>query len=178
MIWDDSAWDAPPASEYFSQKPKQTKRMRRQVYYPSRIGDQAKWLANFATKLPGHATALELIAGDVTAAVNDALWGNFVLDKWISAVRAFSPSTTAAVDDALTGDLLPEPADPITMPVFTSPAAPGGVTPQPPGLLTRLFALVALIKLKPGYNDAIGPTSASSARPTRRIRRRRSSPPT
>ena len=30
------------------------------------------------------------------------------------------------------------------------------MTPQPPGLLTRLFALIALIKLKRGYTDVIG----------------------
>lgn len=154
--WDSTHWDEAPPSEYFQPKPKTPKKMKRQVYYPSRIGDQAKWLANFATKLPSHATELTLVAADVTAAVNDAKWGNFVLDEWISAVRAFSPSTTAAVDDALTGDPLPDPTDPINMPVFTSPAPPTGVTPQPPGLLTRLFALVALIKLKPGYTDSIG----------------------
>lgn len=56
-----------------------------------------------------------------------------------------------------TGDLLPDPTDPVAMPAFTAPTLPAGVTAQPPGLLTRLFALIARVKLAAGYTDAIGP---------------------
>jgi hypothetical protein len=130
--------------------------MKRQDYFPPRIGNQVQWLHNLAVKLPKYTSDLELEAGDVTAAVNDANWGAYVLGIWLSAVRAFAPSTTDGVDQALTGPLLTPGTTAITMPTFTAPTLPNGVTAQPPGLLTRLFALIALIKKKPGYTEAIG----------------------
>ena len=59
--------------------------MKRQDYYPSRIGDQVNWLDNYAVKLPIHGPTLGVIAGDITASVNDAKWGNYVLGTWLSA---------------------------------------------------------------------------------------------
>ena len=93
MPWDSGTWDGgtwdEPASTYFQPKPK-TKQthMRRQIYYPSRIADQSLWLANFSAKLPTYGTTCGLIAAEVTAAVNDAKWSHYVLDSWLSAVRA------------------------------------------------------------------------------------------
>lgn len=129
--------------------------MRRQVYYPSRIGDQVNWLDNFSVKLPIYATTpLGLAAPDLAAAVNDAKWVNYVLGTWLSAVRAFSPSTTESVDAALTGEPN-EDNDPIDLPGFTAPALPTGVTAPPPGALTRLFNFIANLKLNKGMTDAI-----------------------
>lgn len=90
--WDSGTWDQP--SDYFSPQPKSNNRtkMRRQTYYPSRIGDQVNWLDNYAVKLPIHGAALGVIAGDITASVNDAKYGNYVLGTWLSAVRNFSPA--------------------------------------------------------------------------------------
>lgn len=152
--WDSSFWDASPASSYFLSKPKSKtpKNMRRQVYYPSRIGDQVNWLDNFSVKLPIYATTLGVSAPDLAAAVNDAKWGNYLLGTWLSAVRAFSPSTTESVDAALTG----EGTDDVELPGFDAPALPAGVTAPAPGLLTRLFALIARLKLSAAMTDAIG----------------------
>lgn len=151
--WDSGFWDASP-SEYFltSIKPKTKSSMKRQLYYPSRIGDQVLWLDNFAQKLPTHGPTCGVIAGDVTAAVNDAKWAKYVLGSWLSAVRNFSPSTTDAVDDVLIG------AGPAAMvlPTFTAPALPATVTAALPGALTRLFALVAKMKLDSHFTEAIG----------------------
>lgn len=159
MNWDEGTWDSgfwdeptPPAADYFRRKPKTQNKMKRQTYYPSRIGDQANWLDNFATKLPGYGATLGVAPADITAAVNDARWGHYVLGSWLTAVRAFAPSTTDAVDDVLTG----EGEDPITLPTFVPPALPDGVTPPRPGALTRLFALIAKLKLATAYTEAIG----------------------
>jgi hypothetical protein len=150
--WDSGTWDQP--SDYFSPQPKSNNRtkMRRQTYYPSRIGDQVNWLDNYAVKLPIHGAALGVIAGDITASVNDAKYANYVLGTWLSAVRNFSPSTTDAVDDVLAGS----GSGAMVLPTFTAPALPAGVTAALPGTLTRIFALIAKMKLSAGYTDAIG----------------------
>jgi hypothetical protein len=126
--------------------------MRRQTYYPSRIGDQVNWLDNYAVKLPIHGAALGVIAGDITASVNDAKYANYVLGTWLSAVRNFSPSTTDAVDDVLAGS----GSGPMVLPTFTAPALPAGITAAIPGTLTRIFGLIAKMKLSAGYTEAIG----------------------
>ena len=72
ITWDSGVrYDATddPASQPES-KPKKT--MRRQAYYPSRIGDQVVWLQNFKTKLPNYTTPLSLDATEVAARVLDA----------------------------------------------------------------------------------------------------------
>jgi hypothetical protein len=150
--WDSGQWDQPTPSEYFQSKPKPQKKMKRTNYYPSRIGDQVNWLDNYAVKLPLHGPTLGVIAGDVTDSVNDAKYANYVLGTWLSAVRNFSPSTTDAVDDVLTG------AGTVAMvlPTFTAPALPAGVTASLPGTLTRIFALIAKMKLSPAMTEAIG----------------------
>ncbi len=162
MTWDTGTWDsgfwdappAPPASDYFNprRKRKPHTTMKRQDYYPGRIGDQVNWLDNYAEKLPIYGATLGVEAADITASVNDAKFGNYVLGSWLSAVRNFSPSTTDAVDDVLAG----AGADAIVLPSFTAPALPAGVTATLPGLLTRIFALIARMKLSPAYTEAIG----------------------
>lgn len=150
--WDSGVWDAP--SDYFhpNHKPKTKHTMKRQDYYPSRIGDQVIWLDNFSLKLPVHGPTLGVDPADVTSGVNDAKWAKYVLSTWLGAVRAFAPSTTDAVDDVLTGT----GAAAVVLPTFVAPALPPGVTAAPPGALTRLFKLIAQMKLAAAYTEAIG----------------------
>lgn len=152
--WDSGFWDAPPASDYFNPRKHIRKHhtMKRQDYYPSRIGDQVNWLDNYSVKLPTHGPTVEVAAGDITDSVNDAKYAKYVLGSWLSAVRAFSPSTTDAVDDVLTG----EGTSAIVLPTFVAPALPTGVTAALPGALTRIFALIAKMKLNGNYTEAIG----------------------
>jgi hypothetical protein len=150
--WDSGQWDQPTPSEYFQSKPKPKSKMKRQVYYPSRIGDQVNWLDNYSVKLPLYGAALGVVAGDIAESVNDAKYANYVLGTWLSAVRNFSPSTTDAVDDVLTGGGTAA----MVLPTFTAPALPAGVTAALPGTLTRIFGLIAKMKLSAGYTEAIG----------------------
>ena len=153
--WDRGHWDAaePPAGEYFSLRKKPNKHpMKRSAYYPNRIAAQASWMANYSIKLPIHGPTLGLSAGEVSAAVNDARWANYLLGDWVSAVRAFTPATTDAMDAALNG----EGAAPQVLPTFSAPPVPAGVTAPPPGLLQRIFALNIRIKATGTYTPAIG----------------------
>ncbi len=148
--WDSGQWDQP--SDYFQPQPKPKSKMKRQDYYTSRIGDQVNLLDNYRIKLPIHGAVLGVVAGDVTASVNEAKYANYVLGTWLTAVRNFSPSTTDAVDDVLTG------AGTVAMvlPTFTAPALPVGVSAALPGTLNRIFAPIAKMKLSAGYTENIG----------------------
>jgi hypothetical protein len=150
--WDVGNWDQATLPDYFRPQPKPNPKVKRQNYYPSRIGDQANWLANYAIKLPLHGPILGVIAADITASVNDAKFGHYTLSEWLTAVRAFAPSTTDAVDAALNGSGTAT----VVLPTFTAPALPNGVTATLPGLLTRIFTLVAKMKLSANYTEAIG----------------------
>lgn len=150
--WDSGFWDETIPIDYFQPKPQKHPRMKRQDYYPSRIGDQVNWLDNYAVKLPLHGPTVGATAAEVTASTNDARWCNYVLGTWLSSVRNFSPSTTDAVDDVLTG----AGVGAIVLPTFVTPPLPAGITVPPPGALTRIFTLIAKMKLSPNYTEAIG----------------------
>lgn len=126
--------------------------MKKQPYYPSRIAEQANWLDNFATKLPTHGPTLGVDPDDINEAVNDARFGHYVLGSWLTAVRNFSPATTDAVDRVLEGTTVA----PMVLPTFAAPALPAGVTAAVPGILPRLFTLIAKMKLASGYTNDIG----------------------
>jgi hypothetical protein len=44
----------------------------------------------------------------------------------------------------------------MVLPTFTAPALPAGITAAIPGTLTRIFGLIAKMKLSAGYTEAIG----------------------
>jgi hypothetical protein len=135
--------------------------MKRQNYFPSRIADQVNWLDNFGHKIGTYGPTVGLDAATIAAARNDALWAHYVMGTWLTAVRAFSKATTEAVDLAMNGT----GADPVELPTFIAPDLPAGdstatppippVTPALPGVLTRIFALVADMKNDAGMTDAI-----------------------
>ncbi len=136
--------------------------MKRQDYFPSRIAEQVNWCDNFGNKIEQRGPQAGLDAPTVAAAKNDALWAHYVMGTWLTAVRAFAPSTTEAVDIAMYGTGSVD----VALPTFTAPDLPAGdptatppeppVTPVPPGALNRLFKLIALMKTNSGFNDEIG----------------------
>ena len=63
---------------------------------------------------------------------------------------------TLAVTDAVEFLSSGTGAGAMVLPGFTAPALPAGVTAVPPGSLTRIFALVAKMKLNAGYTEPIG----------------------
>jgi hypothetical protein len=126
--------------------------MKRQNYFPSRLANQANWLENYAAKVAVYGATLGLSAGEITDTADDAKWCHYVIGTWLTAVRAFTPSTTDAVDDVLTGG----GNTAVVLPTFIAPALPAGTTAQLPGALTRIFDLVGAMKRSAGYTEAIG----------------------
>jgi hypothetical protein len=152
----------PPASPV---TPKQTKKMKRQRWFPTKLADQVAWLINYKNTLPTYAAALGLTAAQVTAAQADCGWLIYVLQTWLNAVRNFSLICTQSAQLAQSGT----PNGTMTLPGFTAPGLPTGVTAQTAGALDRIFALVQAIKndgksnpeietaLKIAGSDATGP---------------------
>ena len=134
-------------------KPTKTKKMKRQIYYPSRGADQIPWLENFIGKAASYQAVLTSITVDqMTAGIADAKWLVYILSKWLPAVRAFAPSCTAAANAAMNGT----GSDPQVLTAFVAPALPAGTVAVKPGALERLFKLIADIKNSAGYTEVIG----------------------
>jgi hypothetical protein len=126
--------------------------MKYQRYFPNTIGEQGIWLSNFIEKLPVHATALELPPSRVEVCIAECKFMHYVLRDWLTGVRTFGRAATAATEMLLTG----EKRVPVTLPVFTPPPLPEGVETALAGALNRVFDLVQLIKISPGFTDSIG----------------------
>jgi len=160
LRWGDPAYLLEPGDPGYvppfpanSVKPTKSKhkKMKRNNYYPSRQGDQIIWLGNFANKLPGYATTLGLAAGVVTAASADCKWTIYVLQTWLPAVRTWALSATDAATETQSG----AGTGAQTLPVFTPPPLPTGVTAVNPGALDRVLALVQTIKDNDKCTEAI-----------------------
>lgn len=126
--------------------------MKPQRYFPSRAGDQTIWLTNFRNKLPQYGTQLGLDPARVAEVIATCGFVGYVLRDWLTAVRVFGPAATSAVDLLLNGDGTAT----MVLPGFTAPPLPEGVAPVATGALTRIFDLVAVMKVSPAYTEAIG----------------------
>lgn len=115
--------------------------MKHQAYYPTRYADQVVWLENFRNKIGGYAAALGLGQPEVDTLVAKCRWVAYLIGSWLPAVRAWNLSCTQAAKTAQTGT-----GGAFTLPVFTPPALPAGVTAQGEGALTYLFDKIAEIK--------------------------------
>jgi hypothetical protein len=122
--------------------------MRRSNYYPWKNSEQVIWLGNFRNKLPLHAAALSLAAGDVTDAQADCDWLIYLLGSWLPVVRSFGESSTNIITEAMTGS----GGAAVTLPTFTAPA---GGTAVEPGALNRIFNLVQNIRNNTACTDTI-----------------------
>jgi len=122
--------------------------MRKQRYFPSRFADQVRWLLNFLLKLPAYAEALDLTEDELTDASADAGWAAYLIGPWQHSVGIFPKAATAGLQHGLhgTGDA--------TLPTFTPPPLPEGIVSRPAGALDRLFHLIAVFKLRPGFTEA------------------------
>lgn len=122
--------------------------MRHNSYWPIRVNDQVTVLVKFINNLPKYATALGLAPAQIAGALADAAWLVYILQSWLPAVRGFSKSATDAATAGQTGDGTALQA----LPVFTPPA---GGTPVNTGALTRLFAVIQVLKNNPACTDTI-----------------------
>lgn len=150
-FWEIGSWDTPVNPPV---NPPRTKpnAMKRQIYFPIRIGDQIVWLRNFKTKVPVHATALSLDPAEVTTLLLDVDTAIYALDTYRGALAPAQSAGYECIEIALYGDTV---AGNVTWMGFTPPA--GAPAARPNGALKRVFAFIAdEIKRSPGYNQAIG----------------------
>jgi len=130
---------APSATETTTKNKR--KHMKRNTYFPLRVGDQLIWIGNFRDRVSALATTLGLTPAQVTAILADCNWLLYVLQTWLPEVRTWALGCTTAATAAQTG------TGPVqVLPVFAAPALPSGVTPVTLGALNRIFALVQQIK--------------------------------
>jgi len=123
--------------------------MSKSHYLPNDDNGKAAWLNNLAAKLPDYQAALGLTAADVASLTADAAFFAYVLNAQ-TQVAAYAQQWTAYKNAARNG------SDPAlgAAPVAPNPGnAPAEVAP---GIIGRAIALVARIKVAPGYTDAIG----------------------
>lgn len=126
--------------------------MKRQEYYPSRIGDQIVWLRNFKLKLPEHDAALALDPAEVTNILLDVDTAIYGLDNYRGALAPAQSACYECIEIALYGD---SGAGNVAWLGFTPPA--GAPAARPQGCLKRVFGFINdKIKTSAGYNDAIG----------------------
>jgi hypothetical protein len=143
-----------PPTPSVNQTIKKKKRMKHNRFWPRRQGDQVIWLKTFSSELGTVAATLGLTTPQVTASVADCLWLAYLLESWLPGVRQWAQSGTDEVAAAETG----AGNDVMVLPGWTAPTPPTGATPQLPGSLTRIFALVQAIRDNPKCTDAIATT--------------------
>lgn len=150
--WDSGLTYDQPESQP-NPNPKKGNKMKRQDYFPTRIGDQIVWLTNYKTSVALRAAALSLDPADVTATQLDADNARYGLDDYRGALATASTSGYQTIQAALYDDSAPAAA--IAWPGFTPPAPiPAAVNK---GCLKRIFAYISdVIKKSPGYTTAIG----------------------
>jgi hypothetical protein len=156
LTWNSGAlWGAasPPPPLLEPNKPKKTKStMKRQDYYPKRVADHPAWHLNYADRLHDKGAEIGLSAADVAASVNDSRFLGYALGGWKTAVSEFGPAATSELETLKNGT----GGTAFTLPVFSPPALPAGLTPVLPGALARIFRFVQAIKAAPGYTEGLG----------------------
>lgn len=151
QLWGPSS---PAVPSFENTKTKHTKKMR-QPFYPRSMGDRSEWHTNVATKLPGYASVLALTQAEEDNSVADNLILAHAYGGWIVAVREHSTGCTASLEALSFGTGSANYEFPVLQ-LPPPPTLPAGITGVKPGALQRTFDLVAILKRKPGYTEAIG----------------------
>lgn len=126
--------------------------MKRHHFYPRPTGEQAGWLENFANALESCAATLGIAPAVAADCVADARWCAYVVGLWLATARSFSPASTDAVEAVLKGKDFAV----TSLPTFSPPAPPAGVSPRPNGGLGRIFEMAGAIKRMKNYTESIG----------------------
>ena len=124
----------------------------RNSYYPARIGDQILWLRNYRNKIGGYQAPLACSAAEIAATVADADRVIYLLDTVSGAAQSFAQAITSHTGLLLNG---PAASDLVALPAFSLPATPPPPANVLPGALKRIFAFIANLKTRTGFNDPI-----------------------
>jgi len=123
--------------------------MAKAYYLPADDAGKVAWLNNLASKLSPYQGPLGLSAADLTSVAADNAFFTYVFNSQ-KQIAAYSQQWTAFKNSAREGK---------TANLGTTPVVPSlGATPTTvaPGIFIRITALVARIKVAPGYTESIG----------------------
>ena len=124
--------------------------MINQSYFPKSEANRVIWLSNFNTKLQIHGTALTIDPTEQALTITDINYYIWLLQTWYPSIQQSAFEATAFKNIIGNG-----PSAPIcTLPVHSAIVAPTAI--PIPGVLTRLFNLIARIKIGTGYTESIG----------------------
>ena len=123
--------------------------MPKSYYLPADEPGKGAWLNNLSAKLPTYAAALGLASADTASVTADALFFTYCLNS-VGQVAAYSQQWTAYKNSARNGTGVSLGLAPAAPSLGTAPAAVA------PNIFGRATALVARIKVAPGYTDSIG----------------------
>jgi len=124
--------------------------MAKGFYLPRTDAEKMTWLNNFALKFVVHQPTIGLPPADATATTNDAAYWEWFVEthmQEMAKAQEWTASKNILRDDA-------NAASPHTSPTpLTLAPEPGAV---PPGIFTRIRALVRRIKAAPAYTVPMG----------------------
>ncbi len=124
--------------------------MINQSYFPKSEANRVVWLSNFNSKLQLHGTELTIDPTEQALTITDINYYIWLLQTWYPSIQQSAFEATALKNNIGNG-----PSTPIcTLPVHSTITPPGQM--PIPGVLTRLFNLVARIKMNKSYTESIG----------------------
>lgn len=127
-----------------------TKIMKAITFIPSTDTDRMVWLNNFAIKIPGYASILNITANEVASIQKDAAAFAYIINmqesfkQTLQQINAYKSLMKHAVDQQHIG----------SMPVVPVLASPPAVVPE--GIFDRISKLAQRIKASVNYNTHIG----------------------
>ena len=124
--------------------------MINQSYFPKTEATQVVWLSNFNTKLQVHATVLTVDPTEMALTVTDINYYVWILQTWNPSIQQSAFEATAFKNTLGKGPSAPLCALPVHAAI-----TPPSLIPVP-GVLNRLFNLIARIKIGTGYTESIG----------------------
>lgn len=126
--------------------------MKRQPYFPRIKSQRPEWFENLALQLPIANATLAFTPAEIDPIVNDARGCAYACGIYLQKAREFGPAATEAIEVLLSGT----DGAAFTLPVFTPPPLPAGVTLPTAGALKRIERFVQTIKNRNSYNESIG----------------------
>lgn len=123
--------------------------MPKSYYLPSDDAGRLGWIVNYAAKLPSYFAVLGLSQADVDSAAADAAFWAYCL-KSQQQQAAYAQQWTTYKNAARDGGDASLGLAPVAPNLGVAPAAVA------PGIFPRAKAMVARIRVAPGYTDAIG----------------------
>jgi hypothetical protein len=109
------------------------------------------WLANFSSKLPTHAAAIPLDAATVAEALKDCAFLSYCISPFVITRKREHEQAVSYKDLIKNG-----PAGSPLAGIPTISAIPEAPVAVAPGVLSRLRALVQIVKNSKGYNTSMG----------------------